>query len=73
MKVISYLNLKSSDRSITTMPMSYSYGFSVINTHLACGGSVVPNNYSLVDKKFWKFYSASAPSNINGVPFFTIC
>tara|TARA_B100001964_G_scaffold188168_1_gene209411 strand:+ start:282 stop:1682 length:1401 start_codon:yes stop_codon:yes gene_type:complete len=68
--IISYLNLKSSDRSITTMPMSYSYGFSVINTHLACGGSIAPNNYSLVDNKFWKFYSDSAPSNINGVPFF---
>jgi len=68
--IISYLNLESSDRFITTMPMSYSYGFSVINTHLACGGSIVLNNYSLVDNEFWKFYSATVPSNINGVPFF---
>ena len=53
----SYLNLKPSDRFITTMPMSYSYGFSVINTHLARGGSIVPNNYSLIDKKFWQLYN----------------
>ena len=68
--IISYLNLQSSDRTITTMPMSYSYGFSIINTHLSCGGSIVPNNLSLVDKNFWKLYSISNPSNINGVPFF---
>ena len=68
--IISYLNLKSFDRTITTMPMSYSYGFSIINTHLFCGGSIVPNNLSLVDKNFWKTYSNSNPTNINGVPFF---
>ena len=68
--IISYLNLQSFDRAITTMPMSYSYGFSIINTHLSCGGSIVPSNLSLVDKNFWKLYSKSKPSNINGVPFF---
>jgi len=68
--IISYLNLKSFDRTITTMPLSYSYGFSIINTHLYCGGSIVPNNFSLVDKNFWELYSKSTPTNINGVPFF---
>ena len=52
------------------MPMSYSYGLSVINTHLLCGASIVLNNRSIVDKSFWKLYSDTSPSNINGVPFF---
>ena len=52
------------------MPLSYSYGFSIINTHLYCGGSIVPNNFSLVDRNFWELYSKSKPTNINGVPFF---
>ena len=68
--IISYLSLKSFDRAITTMPLSYSYGFSIINTHLYCGGSIVPNNFSLVDRNFWELYSKSKPTNINGVPFF---
>ena len=46
--IISYLSLKSFDRAITTMPLSYSYGFSIITPHLYCGGSIVPNNFSLV-------------------------
>ena len=68
--IISYLKLNASDRTITTMPMSYSYGLSVINTHLFCGASIVLNDSSIVDKKFWELYSDSLPSNINGVPFF---
>ena len=68
--IISYLKLNFLDRTITTMPMSYSYGLSVINTHLLCGASIVLNNRSIVDKSFWKLYSDTSPSNINGVPFF---
>ena len=68
--IISYLNLNSKDCSITTMPMSYSYGLSVINSHFISGGSIVPNNFSIVDKKFWKLYSQIKLTNINGVPYF---
>ena len=30
-----YLNIKSSDRSITNMPWHYSYGMSIINSHIS--------------------------------------
>ena len=68
--IISYLNLNSTDCSITTMPMSYSYGLSIINSHLISGASIVPNTLTLVDKNFWKLYNQIKPSNLNGVPFF---
>lgn len=68
--IVSYLNLNSKDRSITTMPMSYSYGLSIINSHLISGASIILNNFSLVDKNFWKLYNHNKPSNLNGVPFF---
>ena len=42
--IVSYLNLNSKDRSITTMPMSYSYGLSIINSHLISGASIILNN-----------------------------
>jgi len=68
--IITYLNLRSFDRTITTMPMSYSYGLSIINTHLFSGASIVLNNNSLISRKFWDLYKDSRPSNINGVSFF---
>ena len=68
--IVKYLKLNQNDRSITTMPSSYSYGLSVINSHLMIGGSMVVGNFSLVDKKFWDMNSFYKPTNINGVPFF---
>ena len=41
-----YLNILSSDRLITTLNPSYTYGFSQINTHLANGASIILNNNS---------------------------
>ena len=43
-----YLNIKSSDRSITNMPWHYSYGMSIINSHISAGASILITNKSIV-------------------------
>ena len=48
-----FLNIKSSDRPITTMQPSYSYGLSIINSHLIKGASIIMTNASLIEKRFW--------------------
>ena len=68
-QIIKYLNLKTTDRTITTLPFNYSYGFSIINTHLSAGASIVLNNYSIFESKFWKLFNQSNITNFNGVPF----
>ena len=35
-----YLNLGAADRAITTLPMHYCYGLSVVNSHLVAGASI---------------------------------
>jgi len=67
--ISNYLNFDDSHRTITTMPMSYSYGMSIINTHLFNGGSLVLNNKTFFDIKFWKDYLKFKVNNINGVPY----
>ena len=68
-QVTESLNITQSDRTITTMPLNYTYGLSIINSHLFNGASIVLNNYSLVDKKFWNFFNKESVSNFGGVPF----
>ena len=51
------------------MPLNYIYGLSIVNSHIYNGASVVLNNYSLVDKKFWNFLNEKYVSNFGGVPF----
>ncbi len=45
-QVTQSLNVQSHDRAITTMPLNYTYGLSIINSHLYNGASIVINNYS---------------------------
>ena len=67
--IVDYLKIENSDRTITTLPMNYSYGLSIINTHLYSGASIILNNKTLIDKLFWKLFYNYKANNFNGVPY----
>ncbi|MDR1480274.1 MAG: AMP-binding protein [Planctomycetaceae bacterium] len=67
--IIRYLNITPEDRAITTMPMTYSYGLSIINTHLYCGGSVILTELTLMERGFWNMFKEWQPSTFGGVPY----
>lgn len=64
-----YLQIQSDDRAITTLPMHYVYGLSVINSHLHSGASIVLSNASLTEKRFWDLFKSTRPTAISGVPY----
>lgn len=68
-KIIKYLKIKSSDITVTSLPISYVYGLSVINTHLIAGATIVLTNYSMVEKNFWKIIKKNKVNNFSGVPY----
>ena len=68
-KIIDYLNIKTKDITITSLPISYVYGLSVINTHLQVGATIVVTNYSMVEKKFWDLIKNYKVNNLSGVPY----
>lgn len=67
--IAEYLRLTSSDRPITTLPFSYSYGLSVINSHLAVGATLILTDDSLVSKNFWNMLRQHQPTSMAGVPY----
>ncbi|WP_312162781.1 AMP-binding protein [Phenylobacterium sp.] len=64
-----YLGLTSGDRAITTLPIHYSYGLSVVNSHLAVGGTILLTGRSVVDEAFWDFFKAEGATSLAGVPY----
>ncbi len=52
--IAEYLELTADDRAITTLPLFYSYGLSVVNSTLASGGTLVLADESLIEPEFWK-------------------
>ena len=65
----SSLPITESDVVITTLPFSYSYGLSILNTHLISGATVVLNESSIMQRSFWDLMSATAVTTFGGVPF----
>lgn len=64
-----YLKITSDDRTITSLPFNYSYGLSVINSHLISGGSIVLSNSSMMEGDFWRLIAKYAVSSLSGVPY----
>ena len=67
--IISDLEINSEDVAITTLPLSYSYGMSIINTHLAAGATVILNKYSVIERDFWNLVARNRVTTFGGVPY----
>lgn len=67
--IIKYLEINDSERAITTLPMDYTYGLSVINTHLMAGASIVLYKESIIKKNFWINIKRHNCTTFGGVPF----
>jgi long-chain acyl-CoA synthetase len=64
-----YLNITPSDRAMAFLPINYSYGFSVVNSHLFSGASFVLSNKSLMEPAFWQQARDNEATSFSGVPF----
>lgn len=64
-----YLHLDAEERPITTLPMNYTYGLSVINSHMEAGAAILLTERSLFEKEFWDFFRREEATSVNGVPF----
>lgn len=69
-KIIEFLRINKKHTTITTMPMGYSYGLSIINTHLYIGGKIILNKKSILEKDFWINFKKYKITSFGGVPFF---
>lgn len=67
--IAEYLNISADDRPITTLPMSYTYGLSIINSHIYKGAAVLLTDRSVVEKEFWDFFAAQKATTFGGVPY----
>ena len=67
--IAEYLKLDGNDRGITSLPFHYSYGLSVINSHLVAGASIVISNASVKDEVFWQNIDDLRVTNFAGVPY----
>lgn len=66
--IAEYLELDAVERPITTLPMHYTYGLSVIHSHLLVGGTVLLTDRSVMEEGFWTFFESAGATSLAGVP-----
>ncbi len=66
--IVSYLDLHSSDRVMAVLPFFYSYGNSVLLTHLAVGASLVVNQSFLYPNVILQQMADYEVTGFSGVP-----
>lgn len=66
--ICAYLPIQPDDRSITTLPFFYSYGLSVINSHLLAGACIVFTFHTFVNREFWQLFKQLEINSFAGVP-----
>lgn len=68
-QIVEYLELDSTEKPITTLPMNYTYGCSIINTHLWVGANILLTEKTFFQKEFWNFFKENQATSFGGVPY----
>ena len=63
------LALDRNERAVTSLPINYSYGLSVLNSHLAAGATITLTNESVLSPTFWEAFRAQECTSFAGVPY----
>ncbi|QBR92023.1 AMP-binding protein [Nocardioides euryhalodurans] len=67
--IATYLGLTPQDRAVTSLPMHYCYGLSVVHSHLLTGAGLVLTDLSVVDECFWRLAREAGATSFAGVPY----
>ncbi len=67
--IAEYLNIDESERPITTLPFNYSFGLSIINSHLLKGSTIVLTEKTVFFRDFWNLFNEYKCTSFAGVPY----
>lgn len=67
--IVEYLKLDATERPITTLPMNYTYGLSIINSHFLVGATLLVTEKGIMQREFWTFFKEQEATSFGGVPY----
>ena len=66
--IADYLHITEAERTITALPMNYTYGFSVFSANLLAGGTMIVTRQGIMDEGFWDLFENERVTAFHGVP-----
>lgn len=68
LSIVEYLGIRNDDRFLLNLPINYSYGLSILNSHLVAGACVLASDRSVTEPALWDFFRSHRGSGFPGVP-----
>jgi acyl-CoA synthetase (AMP-forming)/AMP-acid ligase II len=68
-QIAAALGIRGDDVGIAHLPLHYSYGLSIVTSHLVAGAAVAPLEGSVITPEFWAQVEALGGTHFPGVPF----
>lgn len=66
--IADYLRITEAERTITALPMNYTYGFSIFSANLLKGGAMIVTRQGVMDEGFWDLFENERVTAFHGVP-----
>lgn len=67
--IAQYLHITAQERPLLLLPMHYSFGMSIINSHLIKGATILLTDKTLAQREFWNFLKQEKATSLSGVPY----
>ncbi len=67
--IVVSLGIHSNERPLAHLPLSYSYGLSVLNSHLQTGATIFLTADTIITREFWDLIKNHQVTSLAGVPY----
>ena len=67
--IIEYLQISEGDRAMLSLPLSYTFGLSVLHTHIMSGATLLVPYSKIYQSAFWDFFQKYHGTTFSGVPY----
>lgn len=68
-QIVEVLRIQAGDRAFGYLPLFYSFGLSILNSHLRAGAMVVLTERAPTERAFWEQVAATEATSLSGVPY----
>lgn len=67
--ISAFFGLDSTERPMVDLPIHYTYGLSVLNSHLYSGATVLLTGMNVLNPEYWDFLKRERASSFTNVPY----
>jgi len=67
--IAEYLELTPKERPLLHLPLHYSFGLSILNSHLLTGSTILLTQHTVMQREFWNRMQEEQVTSLAGVPY----